>query len=417
MQGRVSAHVYRRDTCRLCNGRSLELVLPIKPTPIADAYIPAERLDEVQECYPLDLFLCGSCGHVQLLDVVDAGLLFGNYIYVTSSSLGLVAHFENYAEEVLRRVSCAKGSLVIEIGSNDGSLLRFFQNHGMRVLGVDPAHKIAEEATKSGVETLPSFFTAELARQIRRERGPAAIVTANNVFAHADDLAGMAEGIRDLLAPDGVFVFEVSYLVDVIEKTLFDTIYHEHLCYHSVTPLQAFFRRHGMELIDAERVGTKAGSLRCIVQLAGGRRTVSPSVARLTGLEASLGLERGETVRAFAARIEHVKNQLGGLLRDLKAQGKTIAGYGASPSVTTLIYHFELGDVLSFLVDDNPRKQGLFSPGHHIPVLPPQTIYERKPDYILILAWTYAQPIKKKLQTSLAWDGHFIVPLPQIEVT
>lgn len=413
----MSALVYRRSTCRLCDGHHLELVLQLAPTPIADAYVSVERIGEVQETYPLDLFFCHDCRHLQLLDVVDPEVLFGNYIYVTSGSLGLVEHFQRYADEVLRRVNPPKEALVIDIGSNDGSLLKFFQDRGMRVLGIDPAREIAQKATESGIETLSTLFTSGLAHKIKNERGPAAIVTANNVFAHADNLADITEGIRDLLAPDGVFVFEVAYLVDIVQNTLFDTIYHEHLCYHSVKPLKAFFRYHGMELIDIEHIPTKGGSLRGTAQRAGGPRTVSPSVDTIIALEESLGFDRAETFKAFAAKIEGVKTQLLSLLRDLKAQGKTIAGYGASATVTTLIYHFDLCDMLSFIVDDNPQKQNLFSPGHHIPVLSAHAIYERKPDYVLILAWNYSQPIMKKHQSYLDQGGHFIVPLPEIEVT
>ena len=407
---------FRRDTCRLCGGHNLELVLQLAPTPAGDVYVSVEHLDQTQETYPLDLFLCHGCGHSQLLDAVNPEVLYGDYIYMTSISLGLTEHFRRYADEVLCSVNPSQGALVVDIGSNDGTLLKFFQERDMRVLGVDPARDIARKVTESGIETLPTFFTAELARKIKNERGPAIIVTANNTFANVDDLADMTEGIRDLLPPDGVFVFETGYLVDLIQKNLFDNIYHEHLSYFSVKPLEAFFRRHGMELINTERNPSKGGSLRGTVQLAGGPRTVSPSVAKLMAFEASLATDRAETFKAFAAKIDIVKNQLISLLCNLKTQGKTIAGYGASVGVTTLIYHFDIGNLLNFLVDDNPRKQNLFSPGFHIPVLSSQIIYERKPDYVLILAWRYAKPITKKHQKYLEQGGHFIVPWPKIEV-
>jgi SAM-dependent methyltransferase len=412
----MSEDIYRRDACRLCGGRDLELVLPLKPTPLADAYVPAERLDEVQSIYPLNLFLCQNCGLSQLLDVVIPQVIYIDYIYETKSSLGLVEHFRRYADEVLSRIGPPEGALVVDIGSNDGSLLKFFQNRGMRVLGIDPAREIAQEATESGVETLPVFFTPELSRKIKDERGPAAIVTVNNLYANVDDLATFTRAIRDSLAPDGVFIFESFYLVDWMQNMVFDFTYHEHLSYFSVKPLEEFFRRHGMELIDVQRVPTKGGSLRCTAQLAGGPRSVSPSVAELIALETNLGIHDAGTFKAFAAKIDDAKNQTVSLLRDLKAQGKAIAGYGASATTTTLIYHFDLGDMLSYIVDDYSSKQGLFSPGHHIPVLSPQVIYERKPDYVLILAWRYAEPIMNKHQAYLEQGGHFIVPLPKIEV-
>ena len=412
----MPADVYRRNACGLCGGQETDLILHLAPTPAADDYVPVERLNEVQEIYPLDLGLCRKCGHAQLLDVVSPETLFRNYIYLTASSPGLVEHFRQYAEQVLGRVEPAKGSLAVDIGSNEGVLLRFFQEGGMRVLGIDPAREIAQKAKDSGIETLPTFFTSELARQIKKERGPAALVTANNVFAHADDLADITEGIRGLLAPSGVFVFEVSYLVDMIQGMVFDYIYHEHLCYHSVKPLNEFFRRHGMELIEVERIATKGGSLRGTAQLVGGPRQVSASVSRFIAFEEDLGLHHAESFKAFATKIDSVKADLGSLLRDLTAEGKTIAGYGASATVTTLIYHFDLGDVMSFIVDDNPSRQGLFSPGFHIPVEAPLALYERKPDYVIVLAWRFSDLILEKHQAFLAQGGHFIVPLPKVEV-
>lgn len=407
---------FRRDTCRLCCADDLELVLQLTPTPLADSYVPVERLDEVQQTYPLDLFLCRTCGHSQLLDVIHAEVIYCDYIYETASSLGLADHFKRYADELLHHVSSPKGSLVVDIGSNDGMLLNVLQSRGMRVLGVDPARDIARRATESGIETLPDFFTAELGKKIRYERGPAAIVTSNNLVANIDDLVGFIEGVRELLAPDGVFVFESFYLVDLIHNMVFDFIYHEHLSYFSVKPVEAFFRHNGMELIDVQRVATKGGSLRYTVQLTGGRRKVSPSVTDLIAFEESFGVTRADTFKAFGTKIDAAKNQLLSVLSELKVQGKVIYGYGASATTTTLIYHFQLGDVLSCILDDYPSKQNLFSPGLHIPVLSPQIIHERRPDYVLILAWRYSEPIIKNQRAYLAQGGHFIVPVPKIHV-
>lgn len=412
----MSESVYRRDTCRLCGGRDLELVLQLAPTPVGDAYVSVEHLDEVQEIYPLDLFLCRGCSYLQLLDVVDPEVLYGDYIYVTSISLGLAEHFRRYADEVLHRLNPPEGALVVDIGSNDGRLLKFFQSRGMCVLGVEPARHIARRVRKSGIETVPSFFTADLAREIKKEWGPAAIVTANNVFANVDDLDDMVEGMRELLAPDGFFVFETGYIVDLIQNTILDNVYHEHLCYFSIKPLVKFFSGHGLELIEVERVPTKGGSIRGIVQFAGRPRMISPSVSGLITLERELGFDSIAPFKAFASRVEAIKQGLTKVLNDLKVQGKTIAGYGASVGVTTLLYYFDLGNVVKTLFDDNPIKHNLYSPGYHIPVLPSEAIYEQKPDYVLILAWRYAEPIMKKHQRYLEQGGHFIVPLPRVEV-
>jgi len=404
------------QACRLCGERDLELVLPVAATPPGDHYVSAEEVNEVQQTYPQDIVLCRSCGHAQLVCTVDSDILYGRYVYVSSISLGLVEHFGHYADDVMTRIKPGAGALVVDIGSNDGSLLRAFKNRGMQVLGVDPAHEIAQQATKSGVETWSGYFTKDLARKIRSERGPAAIVTANNVTANVDNLTEFVEGIRHLLAEDGVFVFETSYLLDVIEKSLLETVFHEHVSYFSVKPLDAFFRRLGMQLIDVQRVETKGGSIRGTVALAGSPRPVAPSVAQLVALETKAGLDRPETYKAFGAKLDAVKDELRQLLRDLKKRGKSIAGYGASVGVTTLLYHFELSELLSFIADDNPRKQNTFSPGHHIPVLPSSALYEKCPDYVLLLAWAYTEPIMKKHQKFAAQGGHFIVPLPEVKV-
>lgn len=408
--------VRRRTTCRLCDKNDLAQVLELSPSPLANSFVSVDCVEQVQNKYPLELCLCRSCGHAQLRVVIDPDALFRDYLYVSSTSSVFVEHFRKYVDDVLTDLSLPKMGLVVDIGSNDGILLSFFKARELRVLGVDPAHDIARKANEVGIKTLPEFFTGNLAKTIKQDYGDASIITANNVFAHVDDLAGMTCGIRELLAPDGVFVFEVSYLLDVIEKTLFDTIYHEHLSYHSVIPLRVFFERQGMELIEARRVPSHGGSLRGIVQHRGGPRPVSPSVATLAKREEQLGIHDVEVFHAFSENLDRLKTELAGLLRELREQGKVIAGYGAPAKATTLLFHFNLGDVLDFIVDDSPLKQNRFTPGHHVPVLPSQAIYERRPDYLLILAWNFAEAIMDNHQAFQDGGGHFIVPLPKIEI-
>ena len=406
----------RRATCRLCDGSALQLALPMAASAIADEYVPEARKDEPQPTFPLDVYLCRTCGHTQLLDVVSPERLFANYAYVTSVSLGLVEHFRRQALELVEFAQPGSGSFVCEIGSNEGSLLRAFQERGFVVLGVDPARAIAERATVSGVETLPTFFTSALARKIRDERGAAALIVANNVFAHADGLGDIAEGVRTLLAPRGVFAFEVSYMVDIVDRMLFDTIYHEHLCYHSVKPLVTFLAHHGLEMIAADRIATKGGSLRVKVQHRGGPHAVAPSVGALLALERELAFDQPEPFRRFAARIEDAKQKLLACLDAPGIRATVLAGFGASATVTTLMYQFDLGARLSFLVDDNPAKHGTYSPGYHVPVLPSLALTERRPPRTLILAWNYAKPILSKQQAYLSAGGQFVVPLPELEL-
>ena len=412
----MTADVFRRETCRLCGSADLELAVPLNASAVADAYLPPDRAEESRARYALDLSLCLECGHVQLLTVLSPDVLFRSYTYRTSSSLGLVEHFRNYAEAVHEVVSPPAGALALEIGSNDGTLLRFFQQRGMRVLGVDPAREIAAQATAAGVETVPEFFTSTLADQLLTTHGKAHIIAANNVFAHADALGDIADGVRTMLAADGLFIFEVSYLADIVERQLFDTVYHEHLCYHSVRPLVRFLDRHGLQLIDVQRLQSKGGSLRCLVQLARGPRAVEPSVAELCGLEKAQALDQIGTFQAFTTAINTAKEQTREKLQQLRSQGVKIAGFGASATVTTLLHHFELAEFLEFLVDDNQSKWGLLSPGHHLEVRSPQALADEGIGCVVILAWVYAENILKKHHSFLESGGRFVVPLPSPRV-
>lgn len=402
--------VVERLDCRLCGARLLEPVLALNPSPIADAYRRPPAPPETR-LFPLELALCRRCSHLQLRHTVSPEILFRDYTFVTSSSLGLVEHLRRQADAVIERVRPAPGALVVEIGSNDGSLLRAYRDNGLSTLGIDPARETARRATEQGLETWPEFFTGELGRRIRAERGAAAIVSANNVFAHSDELADMADGIQAMLADDGLFVFEVSYLPDIIDGMLFDTVYHEHVCYHALVPLTGFFLRHGLDLIDVDRVGTKGGSIRGYAQKEGGPRKPSQELVRLAESENRMGIEKPETYRAFGERILQAKQAVHDALRPFRPD--EVAGYGASVTVTTLIHHFELGSKLSFLVDDNPIKQGTVSPGAGLPVLPSEELYERRPRCVAVLAWKFAEPISRRHQRFVKDGGRLLVPLPQ----
>jgi SAM-dependent methyltransferase len=342
--------------------------------------------------------------------------IYIDYIYETISSLGLVDHFSKYADDVIADIAPQKESLVIDIGSNDGTLLKFFKNHGMQILGIDPAVEIAKNATKSGIKTLAEFYSLDLAEQIVKDYGKATIITANNLYANVPDLDALTEAIKYALTPDGVFIFESFYLLDWYQNMVFDFTYHEHLSYFSVKPLQIFFKKHGMELIDVKRVHTKGGSVRYTVQIDGGKRPINSSVSDLIKIETDAKIHDPETLKEFSRKILAKKQELNTLLGELKGQGKKVIGYGASATSTTLIYHFGLGDSMDCIVDDYEAKQNLFSPGYHIPVLPPEAIYELNPDFILILAWRYYEPIIQKHKKFLEAGGHFIVPLPDLKI-
>jgi hypothetical protein len=400
----------------MCGSSNLEFVFGLAPSPIGDSFVSVEQVDKLQPTYPIDLFLCRGCGLVQLLDVFPWKVLHGEPRYHKPGWVRLDKHIRGYVDEVLALLTPSCGSLIIDIGSDEGVLLRCFQEQGMRPLGIEPASEIARKATAKGIETLSEFLTPELACQIKEERGPAAVVMANNVFANIDDLVSATKSVRDLLAPDGVFIFESIYLADLIQNTGFDFFYHEHLSTFAVGPICSFFQCIGMELFDVRRLPAKGGSVRCFVQLEGAARSIKPSVKRLVASENKLGLFLPETYSHFSSRVDVLKAQVFDLLSDLRSKGNSIVGFGASITGTTLIYHFGIGELLDYLVDDNPAKKGLFSPGLHLPVFPSGELYERKPDYVVVLAWRFVEPIVMKNAAFLEQGGHFIVPVPEVRI-
>lgn len=415
---------YVRDNCRLCGGKDLTLVLELTPTPPANEFVTFEHTKTPQDVFDLNVHECMSCGHMQLLTVVDPNRLFKNYVYVSGTSKVFVDHFRKYADHMVQKFNLKKGDLVVEIGSNDGTMLRFFKDLGLRVIGVDPAEKIAFEATESGIETWPWFFDRDCADEIIEKHGNAKLVIANNVFAHVDDLNGLTDGISALIKGGGSFVFEVSYLVDVIEKCLFDTIYHEHLAYHTIQPLIPFFKKHGLEFWDAEKIDTHGGSLRGFVSELSdsSHEKVSCRLRSMVSHEKELGFISGVETRAFLnpmkdleIKINSLKDALTKRLHELKASGKKICAFGAPAKATTLMYHFGIDkNTIDFVVDDSPYKDGLFTPGTHIPVCGSYMLHHEKPDYALILAWNFADSIMRQQVTYIIGGGTFMVPIPNL---
>ena len=413
-----AADLYERTTCRLCASTSLDQVIELTPTPPGNNFLRADELDAPEPRYPIVAKFCLDCFHLQLGHVVKPSLLFRHdYFYATGTSSVFVKHLSDYAHDMALRFSLLEGGLVGDIGSNDGTCLRFFRDQGFRVLGVDPASDLAAKATLEGIETLGEFFDFDCAKRIRASHGPATFITSHNACAHIDDLDGVIEGVKLWLADDGLFGVEVGYLLDVYQNVWFDTIYHEHLDFHSVAPFRRFFERHGMELLHAERIAPQGGSIRLIAQKAGRGRAADGSVDRLVELERESGLHDANSFRSYNARINKVKAELTTIVRALKAAGKTIAAFGAPTKSTTLLTHFDLGHgILDFIVDDNPLKQGMFSPLFHIPVLHPDEIYRRKPDYLVLLAWNFAEPIMAKHARFRDEGGKFILPMPEAKI-
>jgi len=413
----MSKNCSKRKNCRLCGSEKLSQCFKLESTPPANAFIKKEDISVEQERFPLEVYFCEDCFHVQILDIVNPKILFENYVYVSGTSPVFVKHFQDYANYILTNFPQSKNSLVIDIGSNDGTLLQFFKQKGHKVVGIDPAKKICSNANNQGIETLNEFFDFEYSKKIKDNYGKADVITANNVFAHVDDLTDFVSGIKHLLSNDGIFVFEVSYLGDVIDNLLFDTIYHEHLSYHSVIPLISFFRKNGMELIEANRIETHGGSLRCVVKLKYGKYEIRKSVSDCINLEKKLSMDKLDTYKKFFNRLETKKHELQKLFEKIKKDKKTIIGFGAPAKATTFMYQFCINEkIIDCIIDDSPLKQGLFSPGMHIPVYSSEKIYEKKPDYIIILAWNFSQSIMKKHEKFKNNGGHFIIPLPKLEV-
>lgn len=408
--------VYKQRFCLLCQSKKLIPVLTLKSTPLGDQYVTEKFLSIHQPLYPIIVLLCKQCGHVQLQHIVCPENIYRKYIYQTVTSSGLVKHFHDYSQYILDNIKPPKKSLIIDIGSNDGILLRAFKNKGLYILGIDPAKKIAQRASSQGIPTIPKFFTSSLARSIKKKFGKATVITANNTMANVNDLDDFVEGVRSVLAPDGVFVFETSYLLDLIHNMIFDVIYHEHISYFSISPLVSYFQRHGLELIDVLHVPTKGGSIRCTVQRKGGPRKVSGSCIKFVTQEKKEHLQNKKIFQTFEKAIARTKKKLWDFLSEVIEQHRSIAGFGASTTTTTLSYHFDLARMVPYLIDENPIKIHTFSPGRHIPVLSPSVINERKPDYILILAWRFADQIVKKNRAYLKQGGHFVIPLPTFRI-
>jgi SAM-dependent methyltransferase len=399
--------------CRSCGEPGLRPFLSLGKTPLADALLTTATLSEEEPRFPLDVAFCPRCTLVQILEEVPPQQLFvDNYLYFSSFSDHLLDHSRSHAQGLIASRGLGADSLVVELASNDGYLLRNFVEAGVPVLGVDPAPDQAAAAEKAGVPTLQEFFGDELARRMRAERGAADVIIANNVMAHVPDLNGFVEGMRILIADDGVITVENPYVRDLVQHCEFDTIYHEHFCYFSCTAVDNLMRRHGLFLNDVEYFpDLHGGTLRWHI---GPQENVSETARRYLAEERAAGMDSFDYYADFAGRVEHVKHDLVAMLQALKADGARIAGYGAAAKGSTLLNFTGIdGELLDYVVDRNVHKQGCFMPGVHLPIRDPSVLIEDRPDYLLLLAWNFADEIRRQQQEYSALGGKFIVPVPE----
>lgn len=407
------------EACRSCGATRLEPVLSLGRTPLANALLTAEQLGELEETYPLDLAFCPACALVQITETVRPEKLFRNYFYLSSFSETMLRHAEETAARLARERRLDASSLVIEVASNDGYLLQHYKRAGVPVLGIEPATNIARIAEQErGIPTLCEFFGDELARRLAGEGKRADVIHANNVLAHVADLNGVVSGFASMLKPGGVAVIEAPYVKEMIDRREFDTIYHEHLCYFSLTALEHLFRRHRLIITDVERLPIHGGTLRIFAAREdGASEQQSAAVRQLLEEEAAWGVTGTEFYRGFGAQVERLRDELLALLGRLKADGKRVAAYGASAKGSTLLNYFGVGaETIDFVADRSTVKQGYYTPGTHLHIRPPEKLLEEMPDYVLLLTWNFADEILAQQQEYRRRGGRFIIPVPEVRV-
>jgi hypothetical protein len=405
---------HKRTQCRACESRRLSVVLSLGMQPLANSLPRSPSAFDDEAFYPLDVYFCEECSLLQLLDVIDAEVLFRDYIYVTGTSSTIAEHNERYARAVIEQVGAGRNDLILEIASNDGSLLSCFAPYGVRTLGVEPATNIAQMARSAGIETVNEFFDRATAATLLRAHGPAKAVLANNVLAHVDDPRDFLAGVRSLLAIDGFAIFEVPYIGELLDRLEYDTIYHEHLCYFSVTTLLRLADAAGLSIRRVDRVPVHGGSLRVYARLASGGTGHADAVLAMALQEERDGLRRKATYLKFADRVADTRTSLLALLNRLRDEGRSVAAYGAPAKGNTLLNYCGIGtDLVAYTVDRNTLKVGRYTPGTHLPILPVETLLERQPDHVLILAWNFADEIIAQQAEYRDRGGRFILPIPE----
>ncbi|MEK6947066.1 MAG: class I SAM-dependent methyltransferase [Nanoarchaeota archaeon] len=400
--------------CYICSNDDLIQFLDLGKHPPPLNFVSKENLKRAQSSYPLQVCFCNNCGLVQLGDAVDPNVMFKDYLYTSGVSTAFRNHLSQFAKSLVDRFSPIPKDLVIDIASNDGTLLKFFQSYGVRVLGIEPSN-IAKLAEENGISTINDFFNEDIANKILEKHGQAKIITITNAFAHIKDLDSIMKGIKLLLMKDGVFVSESQYLVDIIEKLEYDTIYHEHLRYYSLHTLLQLFEKYNMEIFDCERISSHGGSIR-VYAASKGQFIKSNNIEKMLNLERKLNLSSIETYKEFANRVYENKNDLLSLLQKIKSSGQKIVGISAPARSSTILNFCHIdSSILDYVVEKSPLKLGKFTPGTHIEVVDDSKLVEDQPDYALLLSWHLSDSIIPKIQND-GYKGKIIVPLPKPKI-
>ena len=404
--------------CRFCGSLLEHTFVDLGVSPLANSYLTEEQLNKMEPFYPLKAYVCGSCFLVQLPAYESPERIFGEYAYFSSYSDSWLAHARDYTEMMLDRYPVGTKDLVIEIASNDGYLLRYFQARGINVLGIEPAKNVAEAARKAEIPTLVEFFGADLANRLVNEGKKADLLIGNNVLAHVPGLNDFVSGMKTVLAPSGIITMEFPHLMRLIDENQFDTIYHEHFSYFSLITVEKVFASHGLVLFDVKELPTHGGSLRIFARNAeDASRPVNARVMELMAREHAYGLKDLDYYRTSGSRVKEKKRDILEFLIRLKREGKSIAGYGAPAKGNTLLNYCGIRtDFIEYTVDRNPHKQGCFLPGSQIPILSPEKVRETCPDYLLILPWNLKDEIMGQMDHIREWGGRFAVLIPEVEV-
>jgi SAM-dependent methyltransferase len=403
--------------CRLCSKELKHDFVDLGMSPLCESFLPADRLDGLEPFFPLHTYVCDSCLLVQLKEYVTPDEIFREYAYFSSYSTSWVEHARKYCVMIKERLDLGPDSLVVELASNDGYLLQHFLPLGVPVLGIEPAENVARAAIEKGVPTRTEFFGVKLADQLAAEGLKADLIAGNNVLAQVPDLNDFVAGIARLLKPEGVVTLEFPHIGKLIAENQFDTIYHEHFSYFSLSTIEHLAARHGLKVIDVEKLASHGGSLRVYLALGTSQRDRDRRVDALIVEEENTGLLDIPTYQAFAEQVKRTKRELLSFLISAKNAGKRICGYGAPGKGNTLLNYCGIGpDFLDFTVDRNPYKHGRYTPGMHIPIYPVEAIAEAKPDYILILPWNLKNEIVEQMRFVKDWGGKFVIPIPEVTI-